>query len=246
MENNLSGEQLFDIADEYYDGKNGKEKNLQKAVEYMQMSAAQGFIDADYALGSFYLNGEGVVLDNNKAREYFIKSLVGGIDEAKEQLALLPPVQDEPLPPLPFADFESYQQKLRQLNAQMGQGIPAGATAFEVNLLTQVCEADFGVLPPQEYLDFLRYQNGFEFNEQIIYGYSLTQKPEDGCYDFVAFNLDETAEYQDFLILGRGSADDFFAYDIDNEKYVVLNFLDVMEEFERFDEFLKYVFNNAF
>lgn len=58
----------------YYFGKEGKNKDYKKAVDLFNKAAEGGHVDAQYALGDCYENGEGVVQNYNQAVYWYKKA----------------------------------------------------------------------------------------------------------------------------------------------------------------------------
>lgn len=75
---NLSGEKLDDIGYNYYVGRNGKTKNIKKAVQFFRWSAEKGYPNGQFNLGCMYYYGEGVEKDYSESYKWFSKSAEQG------------------------------------------------------------------------------------------------------------------------------------------------------------------------
>ena len=73
-----SSQMLFELGEDYYNGRNGKKKNYNKAVEYYRQAAQEGHATAQGRLGYCYIYGHGVNKDNNQAYNWFCKSEAQG------------------------------------------------------------------------------------------------------------------------------------------------------------------------
>ena len=76
------------IADEYYFGIRGKEKDLVKAVFLYKKAAEDGYAHAQFNLGYCYECGEGVTKSLEKAVEWYTKAANQGLDRAQFNLGL--------------------------------------------------------------------------------------------------------------------------------------------------------------
>ena len=69
-----SSQVLFELGEDYYNGRNGKKKNYNKAVEYYRQAAEEGHATAQCNLGNCYYNGEGVAKDYKQAVNWYRKA----------------------------------------------------------------------------------------------------------------------------------------------------------------------------
>ena len=69
-----SSQMLFELGEDYYNGRNGKKKNYNKAVEYYRQAAEEGHATAQCNLGNCYYNGEGVAKDYKQAVNWYRKA----------------------------------------------------------------------------------------------------------------------------------------------------------------------------
>lgn len=67
-------EEMYQLGENYYYGKNGYEKDYSKAVEWFRKSAEQGYAKAQNHLGVCYRFGDGVSKDYNEAVKWYRKS----------------------------------------------------------------------------------------------------------------------------------------------------------------------------
>ena len=75
---------MFHRGEDLLEGKNGYEKDINQAIFWFVLSAAQNYPNALYKLGTLYLAGIGVKKDLSLAEEYFNKAKEQGIDVEKE------------------------------------------------------------------------------------------------------------------------------------------------------------------
>ncbi|WP_229427841.1 tetratricopeptide repeat protein [Methylomonas albis] len=66
------------LASAYLLGRDGIEKDEQKAAEWMEKAAKQGLLDAQVVMGAMYDRGMGVVSDRDKATEWYEKAAKQG------------------------------------------------------------------------------------------------------------------------------------------------------------------------
>ena len=76
-------EEMYQLGENYYYGKNGYEQDYSKAVEWYRKSAEQGYARAQYVLGICYRLGEGVPQDYKEAVKWYRKSAEQGYAEAQ-------------------------------------------------------------------------------------------------------------------------------------------------------------------
>ena len=76
-----TAQQIADIAEDYYYGRNGKTKDYAEAVKWYRKAAEQGNADAQYSLGYCYYKGRGVAKDCAEAVRWIRKAAdQGNID----------------------------------------------------------------------------------------------------------------------------------------------------------------------
>lgn len=78
----------YDLGNKYYFGV-GVSMDYQKAIEWYQKAADQGYAQAQCSLGVMYANGEGVSKDYQKAAEWHQKAAEQGLAEAQFNLGLM-------------------------------------------------------------------------------------------------------------------------------------------------------------
>lgn len=86
---NLSGEKLDEIGLNFYFGRNGKSKNLKKAVQYFRWSAEKGYSNGQFNLGCMYYFGRDVAKDYVEAYKWFSKSAEQGNADGQNNLGLM-------------------------------------------------------------------------------------------------------------------------------------------------------------
>jgi len=72
--NDLTGEDMESLGDDFYYGRNGKEEDLEKAFKWYQLAVDAGHKSALYDVAYAYGYGEGVEKDEEKAFELFKQS----------------------------------------------------------------------------------------------------------------------------------------------------------------------------
>lgn len=80
------GPALYMLADIYYHGKKGREKNFKKAFQYYAEAGDTGHADALYCLGTMFFNGEGTERDLKRA--YYAYSQAAGAGSKHAMLAI--------------------------------------------------------------------------------------------------------------------------------------------------------------
>ena len=60
-------------------------KDYKKAIEWYEKSANQGNTKAQFNLGIMYANGQGVIQDKKRAKEYFRKACDGGYQKGCDE-----------------------------------------------------------------------------------------------------------------------------------------------------------------
>lgn len=68
----------YETAEDYYNGRNGKEKDLKKAVTYYKKAAALEHVEAYYMLGNCYFSGRGVKSSPELAGKWWHKAANAG------------------------------------------------------------------------------------------------------------------------------------------------------------------------
>ena len=83
-----TAKQMNDIAEDYYNGSNGKTQDYAKAVKWYRMAADKGDADAQHNLGYCYYFGEGVTQDYAEAVKWYRKAADQGHASAQYNLGL--------------------------------------------------------------------------------------------------------------------------------------------------------------
>ena len=86
---NEEAESLYQAAQEYYYGSNGKEENFKEAVKLYSKAAAMGHAEAEYQMGFFYDCGIGIQSDKVEAPKWYSKAAEQGYADAIEELKKL-------------------------------------------------------------------------------------------------------------------------------------------------------------
>lgn len=140
-------------------------------------------------------------------------------------------------------------EKVRAQEAGYGGKLNGPASEAEIKKFEDEI-IKVGACVPDEYYDFLRVINGFEYNGFIIYGIDenlLDEETEQGTTGFLFQRKvwEETASGE-FSYLGESSID-LFAYGVETKKFYVLDngSDDIMEEFDSFDELLERIMSHS-
>lgn len=80
----------YDVAGAYFQGIAGMERDIPKAMEWLEKAAAQGHMEANYRRGEIYFHGYGgIEKDLTKAAAAFRRPAVADFEEAKVYLGFL-------------------------------------------------------------------------------------------------------------------------------------------------------------
>ena len=79
----------YELADEYYKGGMGIQKDFEQAFQWMQRSAEQNHARAQYRLALIYYEGEGVQKDLSQAFHWFKRSAEQNLAQAQFNLAFM-------------------------------------------------------------------------------------------------------------------------------------------------------------
>lgn len=85
-EEQADAEALYEMGENYWEGRNGVSKNYVKAVEYYGKASDLGHIEAIYSLGYCYANGTGVEKDVSKAEKLLTYAIDHGHIQAAAKL----------------------------------------------------------------------------------------------------------------------------------------------------------------
>ncbi|WP_408072003.1 YrhA family protein [Butyrivibrio sp. JL13D10] len=140
-------------------------------------------------------------------------------------------------------------EKVRAQEAGFGGELNGPASEAEIKKFQEEI-SKVGASVPDEYYDFLRVINGFEYNGYIIYG--IDEELLDGATakGTTGFLLQrkvwEETSSGEYTYLGEGSMD-LYAYGVETKKFYVLDngSDDVMEEFDSFDELLERIMSHS-
>ena len=133
------------------------------------------------------------------------------------------------------------------LNEDTGSMIPRPASDEDItdcnNYLTELVLEPL----PQGYIDFLKISNGLAWNGIIFYStYEVTDADNpDGfkLMDLVSMNDDfnDRFEMDEKVLLGIAD-DDYYTYNIETQKYEILEFSsrDLMDEFDNFEDLFRF------
>lgn len=140
-------------------------------------------------------------------------------------------------------------EKVRAQEAGYGGKLNGPASEAEIKKFQDEIQKE-GASVPDEYYDFLRVINGFEYNGFIIYGIDedlLDKETAQGTTGFLFQRevWEETASGE-FTYLGESSID-LFAYGVETKKFYVLDngSDDIMEEFDSFDALLERIMSHS-
>jgi hypothetical protein len=119
-----------------------------------------------------------------------------------------------------------YSELLKKVKNQrdlFGKGMQIAADDTEINTLTDLAKSELNVELPEQYLDFLRINNGLILNGLFIYStkkVSAVGSPNAYNYGFVEMNLiaRDVEEKKDFIIFGEDNMDEY-VYEISTQEY---------------------------
>lgn len=170
----------------YYFGRNELPRQAEKAKEWFEKAAAQGWIEARYYLGRMYAEGDGVKRDMDEALRQWSIAAQGGIAEAQYQLGLFY-IQGK----------ETFEQGIYWLK-QAANGTVADASLA----LGKIYANGLGPIQPQKQEAAKWYRQAAEYGNkqgQFIYGLMCmegagTAKDEKQGFSYIQF-----AAGQDYL-----------------------------------------------
>jgi len=115
-----------------------------------------------------------------------------------------------------------------------------GATTEDIDRLTALSVSRFGQAPSQQYLDLLRFTNGFSMDGLTIYG--ATEYQEDYFIDgFIEANTAfwEEPSLQQYLAYGSDNSVRL-VFNLTSRRYQIVDLVvwDAIKSFETFDEML--------
>ena len=129
------------------------------------------------------------------------------------------------------------------LTEDSGAMLPRPATDDDI-IQCQKMLVDLGLeVLPQGYIDFLKINNGLAWNGIIFYSTDIvTEKDNPHSFklmDLVTMNdeFNDKFELDEKVLLGIAD-DDYYTYNIENQKYEILEFTSraLMEEFDTFED----------
>jgi len=83
---NMTAEEIYKLGTDFRYGTNGKPEMPTTAVKYLTIAGERGDMEAQYALGCMYENGEGCIADIKEAVEWYEAADYKGHTAAKEAL----------------------------------------------------------------------------------------------------------------------------------------------------------------
>lgn len=101
------------------------------------------------------------------------------------------------------------------------------ATGDDLAKLVKRAREELGAAPPEQYLEFLRAENGMNHNGLFIYGAAtlpIASAPEHELGGFVETNLlwRENAELKSYLVFGEGNMD-LYGLHLETGEFRVIN-----------------------
>ena len=87
----------YNLGKMYYKGQ-GLDQSYERAKEYFEAAARQGYAKAQYDLGRSYVTGEGVEQSYETAREWWMKSAEQGEESAIKNLQVLDEQEERTTP----------------------------------------------------------------------------------------------------------------------------------------------------
>ena len=83
---NITGEEAYNIGEDYYYGRNGVAQDNKEAVKWYRLAAEQGNVAAQFDLGFMYANGRGVAQDDKEAVKWYRLAAEQGDADAQSNL----------------------------------------------------------------------------------------------------------------------------------------------------------------
>lgn len=74
----MTAKRMIAIGEEYYYGRNDKQKNAEEAFRWYMKAANTGSAEGQYIVAVHYSNGDGVAKDDNAARDWYVKAANNG------------------------------------------------------------------------------------------------------------------------------------------------------------------------
>lgn len=140
-----------------------------------------------------------------------------------------------------------YQQllvRVAQEKRQFGSEPQPPATEDQLQRLVEDASRELHTELPDDYLNFLRLSNGFDWNGVVIYGAGtnpIGKHPDRSIADLVEVNLNfrDDDRFGDLVVLGS-SGDDIYAYRISTGHYEIYDVVphELIESFPTFDELM--------
>jgi len=135
-------------------------------------------------------------------------------------------------------------EEVKKVLNEFNRDFDAPATEKEIQLFTDEVKKKFGFDLPEEYIDFLKVMNGYEFNGFVIYGVDerlLEKKPDEHINGFIELSeiLYEVEDPKQYIFIGEDNIS-LYVYDLVRKKYIIIDNPGggEMEYFDRFDEII--------
>jgi len=135
--------------------------------------------------------------------------------------------------------------------SEEGRYLPGGIDEVELSVFLNLCKAELGCEPPQDYLEFLKIHNGLTV--EGVFVYSTKRLPIVGStattLAFVEMNVisRDVEELRGFLVFGDSDQDEY-VLDLSTGMYQVRDkqaFDNVYEDFKCFDDLLLFMLDMA-
>ena len=139
----------------------------------------------------------------------------------------------------------SLNKYLNEIRARDPEAFEKPITEKEGILLKELVIEKFNLILPEQYIDFLKLTNSFEFDGELIYGMDLAYLAGDngGEYGIIEYNevYREDEMSQRFFFFGDGNMD-AYVLDIDKGKYLIIDKFshEIIEEFNTFNTMFEY------
>lgn len=87
----ISGDDYLNMGDDYYYGRNGKEKDIEKSIECYELAISKGASEAYYQLGNLYWWNDDVDYEENEKKAFKIlhEGVLNGIDDCYGRLGYM-------------------------------------------------------------------------------------------------------------------------------------------------------------
>ena len=137
---------------------------------------------------------------------------------------------------------------LNEIRARDPEAFEKPITEKEGILLKELVIEKFNLILPEQYIDFLKMTNSFNFDGEMIYGMDVKylDGSNGGEYGVIEYNevYHENEMNRRFFFFGDGNMD-AYVLDIEKGKYYFIDKFshEVWEEFDTFNDMIEHILN---